>query len=180
MAIFVALLLSVSAWQTKDPAQWTGDDVSQILTDSPWSAPAKLYQSLDSASGRPKAVRVTIQWQSALPIRLAMAKKDGSAVDASAAPEEYVVVVSGLTASTYGLTPRKLKSTISLIRSGHERVYPSRVDIPDSQTVVFHFPKKDAISLDDKHVEFQLFTKKIHLNRKFVLKEMQFRGRLEL
>src|SRR5580704_4784936 len=101
MAILLALLLSVSAWQTKDPAQWTGDDVSQILTDSPWSAPAKLYQSLDSASGRPKAVRVTIQWQSALPVRLAMAKKDSAAVDASAAaPEEYVVVVSGLTAKT--------------------------------------------------------------------------------
>ena len=95
--------------------------------------------------------------------------------------EEYVVVIEGLpTAKDYGLTPRKLKSTISLIRSGHERVYPSKVDIRDGQTVVFHFPKKDSIALDDKHVEFQLFMKKIHLNRKFVLKEMQFRGQLEL
>src|SRR5579872_5326880 len=123
MALLVALVLSVVAWQAKDPAQWTDDDVRKILADSPWSAPAKLYQSLDSASGRPKAAPVTIQWQSALPVRLALAKKDGSPAD-PAPLEEYVVVVAGLTAQTYGLTPRKLKSTISLIRSGHERVYP--------------------------------------------------------
>ncbi len=179
MALLVALLLSVSPWLAKDPAQWTDDDASQLLADSPWSAPAKLYQSLDSASSRPKAVRVTIQWQSALPVRLALAKKDGSSVDA-APLDEYVVVVAGFTANTYGLTPRKLKSTISLIRSGHERIYPSKVDIPDDQTVIFHFPKKDPIAPTDKHVEFQLFAKKLHLNRKFDLKEMQFRGRLEL
>ena len=179
MALLVALLLSVFPWQAKDPAQWTDDDASQLLADSPWSAPAKLLQSLDSASGRPKVVRVTIQWQSALPVRLALAKKDGAPVD-PAPLDEYVIAVAGFTATTYGLTPRKLRSTISLIRSGHERVYPSKVDIPDDQTVVFHFPKKDPIVPTDKHVEFQLFVKKIHLNKKFDLKEMQFRGRLEL
>ena len=66
------------------------------------------------------------------------------------------------------------------IRSGHERIYPYKVDIVDGQTVIFHFPGKDPIAIGDKHVEFQLFLKKIHLNRKFVLKEMQFHGQLEL
>jgi hypothetical protein len=182
MVVLVALFLFASGWLTKDPAQWTDEDAGQILSDSPWTAPAKLYQSLDSATARPKRVPVTIQWQSALPVRLAMAKKDGKAVDPSTmtAFEDYVVIVEGLPAKEYGLTPRKLKSSISLIRSGHERIYPLKVDMPDSQSVIFHFPKKDPIALGDKHVEFQLFMKKIHLNRKFVLKEMQFRGQLEL
>ena len=114
--LYASMLSAAADWQTKEPAHWTDDDVNQILTDSPWSAIAKLYQSLDSPSGRPKSVRVTIQWQSALPVRSAMAKESGGTVDLvrDDALEEYVVIVTGLPAKDYGLTTRNLVSTISL------------------------------------------------------------------
>ena len=140
---------------------------------------------------------VTVQWESALPVRLAEAKTSGSAPDpASLKPlNEYVIAVIGLPKS--GLMPQgsiagpsdesdlrladRLK-TVTVLSVGHQRLSPTKVELNqgrDARTV-FHFQKSEPITLHDKDVEFRIQADRLDLRKKFALKDMEFQGKLEL
>ena len=51
-------------------------------------------------------------------------------------------------------------------------------DPPDG--LVFYFPRTDAITLEDKEVEFRLEYGRLKIKRKFKLKKMVYNGELEL
>ena len=155
-----------------------------------------------AGAARSGPTEVTIQWQSALVVRMAAAKKYGDAVDASAFKplDEYVIAVIGLPITAVGgpaasadnnntLTAEEerrveeqVKSSASLVRSGHEPLKPAKIELDQGKDgrMLLHFPKSDPIKASDKSVEFRLVMGHSELRKKFPLKEMEYRGKLAL
>jgi hypothetical protein len=155
-----------------------------------------------NSGSRSGPTEVTIQWQSALIVRMAATKKAGEPVDpASFQPlNEYVIAVIGLPITAVGgpaasadsantLTPEAeqrlqdhIRSSASLLRSGHEPLAPTKVELDQGADgrMLLHFPKSDPIRPSDKSVEFRLVTVHSELRKKFPLKEMEYQGKLEL
>lgn len=167
----------------------------------------RTYSSGSGGNGNASASRsgpteVTIQWQSALVVRMAAAKKAGESVDpASFKPlGEYVIAVIGLPITAVGgpaasadanntLTAEEeqrveehVKSSASILRPGHEALTPVQIELDQGKDgrMLIHFPKSEPIQASDKSVEFRLAIEHAELRKKFPLKEMEYRGKLEL
>ncbi len=81
----------------------------------------------------------------------------------------------------------QLKQRASLRVKGKDPVHPNHVQLNVQQAaadIYFFFPKGEDggldISLDDKEVEFRLETRQRTLKRKFKLKDMVYKGKLEI
>lgn len=146
---------------------------------------------------------VTIQWQSALVVRMAAAKKAGEPVDARAFKplDDYVIALIGLPLSAVGgraasadagdtqtaeetqRIEEHLKSSASLLRSGqHGALSPTKVELDQGKDgrMLLHFSKSDPILATEKSVEFHLDMGRTQVRKKFPLKEMEYQGKLEL
>lgn len=140
---------------------------------------------------------VTVQWQSALPVRLAEAKMSGGTVDpATIKPlNEYVIAVVGLPKSGFGsqrstsggedsdddkLTDH-LK-VITVLSFGDERLNPTKVELNQGRDgrTIFHFEKSEPVTVHDKDADFRITSDRMEIRRKFALKDMQYQGKLEL
>jgi hypothetical protein len=74
-----------------------------------------------------------------------------------------------------------LMSSTQLFRKGKDPIAPLDVKMnTTTNVVVFVFPKTDAISDDDKEVEFRTMVGRVQVKEKFSLKDMHFAGKLEL
>lgn len=143
-------------------------------------------------------VEVLVQWQSALPVRLAEAKSNGGSVDAAAmkALNEYVIAVIGLPkARLVSRGPAgsagdetddtqiadRLK-TITVLSVGHEQLNPAKVELDQGRDgrTVFHFEKSEPITLQDKDAEFRITGDRLEVKKKFALKDMEYQGKLAL
>jgi len=256
-----AVLCAASDWQKNDPAQWTGNDIYQILNNSPWSkivkttvtnakdpagqlsdqtpgggtAPpppntgqlpgvgrrgyggggygssSRTYssghtngssQSNTTSSSGQGPTEVTIQWQSALPVQIAAAKKVDENADLSTIKplDNYVVAVIGLPIRAIGgraasvdsdqttdeeetkNLENRLKSSTQLLRSGHEALTPIKVELNQGADgrILLYFSKSDPITTAEKTVEFRLIAGHTEIRKKFTLKEMEYHGKLEL
>lgn len=129
-------------------------------------------------------VRVTVRWESALPVRQAMAKR----MDAELTEESpsYIIAVAGL--------PRRSRSddddpdrlervriATTLSAKGRSGLAPQKLDLAkDGTTLLFVFRRDEPFSLDDKEVEFVTNMGPMELKRKFKLKEMVYQGKLAL
>lgn len=157
-----------------------------------------------TSSSNPKSgpTEVTIQWQSAPVVRMAAAKKAGAAVDpASFKPlDEYVIAVIGLPITAVGgraasadsdntMSAQEeqriqdhVKSSASILRSGHDPLTPTKVELDQGADgrMLIHFSKSDPISASDKTVEFRLAIGRKELQKKFLLKDMEYQGKLQL
>jgi hypothetical protein len=145
---------------------------------------------------------VTVQWQSAQVVRLALAKKAGTAVDAASfkPQDEYVIALIGLPITAVGgraasadsdattgpdeaqRIEEHVKSSASILRPGHEPLTPTKVELDQGSDgrMLIHFSKADPIDSKEKSVEFRLGTGKTQLQKKFTLKDMEYQGKLEL
>jgi hypothetical protein len=155
-----------------------------------------------ASSSKSGPSEVTVQWQSALVVQMAAAKKAGKTVDpASFKPlDEYVIALIALPVTAVGgraasadsdetvnqeetqRIEEHVKSTASILRPGHEPLTPTRVELnqgPDGRMLI-HFSKSDPITLREKSVEFRLGTGRTQLQKKFTLKDMEYQGKLEL
>lgn len=147
---------------------------------------------------------VTVQWASALPVRLAEAKLSGGSGDAADAKpadtkpmNEYVIAVIGFPKS--GFEPRDSSSgsgnddsndarladhlkTITVLSFGDERLNPTKVELNQGRDgrAVFHFDKVESINAKTKDAEFRITGQSMELKKKFPLKEMEYQGKLEL
>jgi hypothetical protein len=143
--------------------------------------------------------QVTIQWQSAVPVQIAAARKAGDqAATSSFKPlEDYVIGVIGIPAVALGgraastdsesttdqerqqRIADRVKTAASLVRSGHDPLTPTKVEMDQGfdGRILIHFPKSDPITLADKTVEFRLVLGKNELRKKFELKEMEYQGK---
>lgn len=157
-----------------------------------------------TSTSEPKAgpTEVAIQWQSALVVRMAAQKSGGGAMDpASFKPlDEYVIAVIGLPITALGgraasvdsdttlsgeeeqRIEEHVKSSASILRSGHEPLAPTKVELDQGADgrMLIHFSKLDAITASEKSVEFRLATGRAEVRKKFSLKEMEYQGKLQL
>jgi hypothetical protein len=141
---------------------------------------------------------VTVQWQSALPVRLAEAKLDGSTPETAAMKplDEYVIAVVGLPKSGFGPKPSGDSSgsgsddeafadhlkVITVLSFGNQRLNPRKVELNQGRDgrTVFHFEKSEPVTLQDKDAEFRITSDHMEIKKKFALKEMEYQGKLEL
>lgn len=139
---------------------------------------------------------VTVQWASALPVRLAEAKMSGGEVNAAGMKPltEYVIDVVGLPKS--GFEPRQNGSgeepddeqladhlkVITVLAYGSQRLNPVKVELNQGRDgrAVFHFEKSEGIRLEDKDAEFRITSDRMEIKKKFPLKDMEYQGKLEL
>jgi hypothetical protein len=154
--------------------------------------------------GAPQTL-VVVRWQSALPVKQALVRarfgaEAGTAADAKTilANEEayYVIAVDKLPRMGGGrqggegkgvADPERMRQIMarstSLIRKGKEPLKPEDIKMATGEktmTVYFIFPKSEAITLEDKDVEFVTRFGPLEIKRKFKLQDMVFAGKLEL
>ena len=75
----------------------------------------------------------------------------------------------------------QLMTSTQLVRKGKDPIAPVNILVNSTTNMVYlAFPKSDAISDDDKDVEFRMTMGRLLVKEKFSLKEMHFSGKLEL
>jgi hypothetical protein len=136
---------------------------------------------------------IVVRWDSALPIRLA------SKSSPERVAEYYEIFVSGLPingampggrsrgsggiSDSETLTAR-LKDKTSLQRKGQDPIFPDRVEMvttADQEGILFAFPRGTRpIAPADKDVTFVSAIGPLRIKAKFLLKDMVYKGRLEL
>ena len=154
------------------------------------------------SGGKSQPVEVTVQWQSALVVRMAEAKVAGDSVDTGSLKplDEYVIAVIGLPITALGGRAASLdsettssladqervadsvKSSAALLRSGHDPLKPIKVELDQGKDgrMLVYFSKSDPINSSNKTVEFHVPTKSGDLRVKFPLKDMEYQGKLQL
>jgi len=150
--------------------------------------------------------KLTIQWRSALPIRQALARAKFG-VEASTSPEarqfleseqsSYVIAVLGIPRSLLTGVGDASKSdavkkallggaSITIANGKNNRPLPSTrpIDIEfrvaGAIDVFFIFPRTTPLAVDDKDVEFSIKLGHLAFKERFPLKDMLFKGGLEL
>jgi hypothetical protein len=135
-----------------------------------------------------RRLTTTVVWISALPVRQAIARLRAG-VDAPVLPGEdeafYVVAVAGMpTRVAQAGTLGEVMEKTALKSKRKEPIKPADIRIvPESQQTVrveFVFPRSNAITLDDKEIEFVTKMGAADITKKFGLAEMVVRGRLAL
>ena len=133
-----------------------------------------------------KRGKLTVRWESALPVRTAELKaRETGAPDWDG--DYYAIAVydvPGLTGSNMKTLGADLKRLAFLKRDGKKDLKPARVEVVPlgnaMARVVYLFPRSEAITLEDKYVEFVAQIGRIYLAPTFSPGEMQFQGKLEL
>jgi hypothetical protein len=141
----------------------------------------------DSGGSRTQSFPVTVRWESALPVRLARHRSSNS--EAADQPEkDYVIAVAGMpmqSASDRSRDPDQVREELMemtmLDRRGKTALRPSdvKLDSGDGQ-VRFFFHRDQPLDLDDREVTFQTNLGQMKLEKKFRLKDMEYKGKLEL
>lgn len=130
--------------------------------------------------------KVTLRWESALPVRSAELKAHDN--DAPTLDEKhYVVAVYGVPNNQLNGDAKKiadqLKGKASIKRDGKKDIKPSSVEVldrPDGPVVVYAFPTTNEITSSDRRLEFDANIGRLELEQSFFTEEMTFQGKLEL
>ena len=146
-------------------------------------------------AGAAPSMSLFVRWVSSIPVKQAMVRSkygDEAAtaresIDYLARQEShYIVAVVGLPRRMSGFVQRNpdaLKENTMLKRKKKEPINPDDVQTQANERTAnffFMFPKTDAITVDDKDVEFIMKTQRFEVKRKFKLKNMVFDGELSL
>ncbi|MEP7354633.1 MAG: hypothetical protein ABI824_15505, partial [Acidobacteriota bacterium] len=97
-----AILWGADFWGTKPVAEWSDKEVQGLITKSPWA------DKVDVDGGIPNAPASTVRliWRTALPMKQALAKRNGTldtpATNAAFARQEqsYILQLVGMPGST--------------------------------------------------------------------------------
>lgn len=192
------------------PSDWTDAEVRLLLNKSPWAKEGSISDtsrmgSLSSAPGgggggrRTARARsgtsssgaaastapvvtwkATIRWESALPVREALHRGAPGQV-----PEDYILNVFG---EVPGFDPDTgdaiLKDNTILEHKGDQvklnRVEPAPKNSLSEDGTLFYFSRLLALKLEDKEVTFSTKLGPLKVKCKFTLKDMLYRGNLDL
>ena len=165
-------LFAQSFWDNKDFMRWTGEEVTKLTTDSPWAQ---------------KVNDLTITWLTALPVKQALLKERMEAGGALAESAKEIIAggemyyAIGLT----GLTPDTAKklTEAALRLPDKPQIDPANANFqPSGRTVdvMILFPRTKPITVEDKEVEVILKLDGVEIGKKFPLKDMVYKGKLEL
>ena len=144
--------------------------------------------------------QVLVRWESALPVRQALERRQVQVEKLTPeqaeqffeqAPSEYVVVLGGVPiAETIGTTLEEVKASTYLKTGDKQRIMAQDVHkprLPKESLAAgqvpgwyFSFPRATPIELRHKSVEFFTEVGQFKIKKKFKLKDMLFEGKLEL
>ena len=219
-------------WDTKPFANWSDQEVQQMLTDSPWSRSVQIVlnvvgrsgglgESEGAGGGRARGaggdaagddgggrggggrgggtafatpvpqLKLQIAWRSAMPLKQALVRAQvgaGGTVPGTLqqlldrAEPRYIVTVEGLPVR-YARAVEAMKAD-AVLKRGTKRpiacVLLEAQQVGPGVVVAFGFPKDDPIAASDRDVEFLTKLGQFEIKKKFSLKDMAFRGQLEL
>ncbi|MBV8847503.1 MAG: hypothetical protein JO307_32230 [Bryobacterales bacterium] len=194
-------------WDEKTPDQWTKDEIEQMLTNSPWAKPAsvsfnnsvgilgspgygrpgRIYGApgvgdQNKKGSGPLAFQAVIRWESARPIRIA---EKNNAFEGS---DYYVVAAIGDFPSVGEANEDQeareqrremLQEFTKLDRKGDSPIYLDRIE-PVAAGMRFYFSKLEPIKPANKEITFTTKIGPLEMKAKFPLKDMVYRGKLEL
>jgi hypothetical protein len=139
----------------------------------------------------PFRIKLTISWRSALPVKQGLAR-GRLGLNATVPPEaeefltreetSYVIALFGLPPQ-YGMAAQAAKDATVLRRDGKPDIHAGELTAERTQVglvLVATFPRTDPIALEDKDVEFVTKLNDLEVKKKFKLKDMVFKGKLEL
>lgn len=185
-------------WDRKDPAQWSAGDIEKLLKRSPWAEQVTVNGGgvVDApppggrgggmpggmgggATGGPPsggtALRPTVRWDSALPIVFALGKKQRSASDT----EFYTISVSDLPYGSRGGTMFEAAAAYLYVKD-KARVRAENLTV-GTGSIRFYFPRASyPLTREDREVTFEAQLGPMDVKAKFSLKDMLYRGQLEL
>lgn len=149
-----------------------------------------------SAAMPGSSMTTIIRWQSAKPVKQALAKaKYGSEIDTIPQIKElvdreethYVIALTDLPRGLSRLDPAQvqkiLKDATALTVKGRDLMHPEVIQLlpgKESTSLYFAFSRAKAITLEDKEVQFSTHIGSWEFKKKFKLQEMVFAGKLEL
>jgi hypothetical protein len=144
----------------------------------------------------PSGVTVTLLWQTALPVRQALIKRQygaeaGTSPEAKAKLERvdqvYVLTLIGMPGYTIGAAQGDRKMALlestTLMVAGKPPLKAVDVQISSGRgasNVRFLFPKTTTFAVEDKEMEFSSKFDKTPVKKKFKLKDMVFNGKVEM
>jgi len=148
---------------------------------------------LDSQAA--SSIPVTVVWESALPVRQALARRKYGA-EAGTSPEaqkfldqngSYVIAVAGIPDALAQASAARGKAALlagtNLSVKGKPPLNATGVEVgPPGKVVevIFTFAKTAPFSMDDKDIEFSTQFGAVAVRYKFRLKDMLYQGKLEL
>jgi hypothetical protein len=150
----------------------------------------------DFGGGGPSGVSVTILWQTAMPVKQALIKRQYGA-EAGTSPEAkakldrsepvYVLTLSGMPGSMLGAAQGDRKAALLdltvLTVPGKPPLKATDVQVTGGRgtgNVFFVFPKTTTFTVEDKEVDFSTKFDKTPVKGKFKLKDMVFNGKVEM
>jgi hypothetical protein len=203
---FSAEVFAREFWNDRMPSDWTDAEIRQLLTKSPWAKEASIVDTalrgpLSSApsgggGGRrrgggsaskqqgttPAAAelvkwKATVRWESALPVRAALHR--GAPEET---PTDYILNVLGDVPSAEA--DAALMENTKLEHKGDQiklsRVEPAPKTNLSPAGTLFYFSRLLALQVEDKEVTFSTKLGPLEVKCKFTLKDMLYRGNLEL
>jgi hypothetical protein len=175
-------------WNRKDINDWTGDEILQLTTRSPWAVQARVLPNQGKDKGSTHGIEPDVSGGHArnretgsIPI---VAVQEATVVWASARPlvdvlkthfppdfaNHYVISISNL--------PLPPGATASLQAKGKESLGAGLIDNIKSGSI-FGFTKELLpLSAGDKEAIFSLSSDRYSIRARFDLKEMVYRGEL--
>jgi hypothetical protein len=197
-------------WNEKMPSDWTDAEIHQLLNQSPWAKEASISDTTQRGSLGPTAAggaggggrrggrtatsqrgvapsagprvawKAIVRWESALPVREAVHR--GAPGDA---PEDYILNVFGeVPGVDLDSGDAIVKDNTTLEHKG-DQIKLNRVELAPSTSVseagtLFYFSRLLALKPEDKEVTFTTKLGPLKVKCKFTLKDMLYRGKLEL
>ena len=200
-------------WNERKPEDWSGSEVKELLTKSPWAKDASITDNGQiGGMGVPRGAaarrggrggtgqaggtentsakikwKAIVRWESALPVREALKK---------AAPQDvkdfYVLNVIGNLPGAVSSSVEKpdsaslqhLKEVTRLEHKGDlvhlSRVEPAAENDLSPAGTLFYFSRMLALMLEDKEALFSTKIGPLDVKCTFTLKDMLYRGALEL
>lgn len=221
-----AALLMAEFWDDRAFTEWNDKQVQRILEDSPWaqSTPVTLKGEARDGSGgggggrgrgmaivgfgfqgrggglsipqAPRPTMVVVRWESALPVRQALARmqfrgevetSDDAVEYLSRTPTSYVVRIVGIPARGDLGTPESLMAGARLTPRNADPIQAIQAQVDRAGRGVdlfLAFPKEPpaghVFTEDDRNVQLELSTDTIELRHRFNLRDMVYQGKLEM
>lgn len=138
-----------------------------------------------------KVPKLTVRWESALPVREAELKAHDENAPTLEDANHYAIAVYGIPANLVGADYKSLadesKKKATLSRDGKKDMKPSSVQVlrrEDGPVVLFLFlkpkDKKEIITKEDRRVQFDATIGRLAFSQAFYLEDMTFQGKTEL
>jgi hypothetical protein len=199
-----------STWEDRNPPEWTPEDIQIILNRSAWTREVTLEVTPSAAApgqpakrpqghGVPIDFKALVRWESGLPVRLARradprSDKAGGQYQLSInrLPLAFIEQTSGsgMVHPDQGasvMTPEiaaQIAQNSTLERTGKNAIRANHaewVEAEFSPRVVIFFPLgKDPIQAEDREVSLVSQVGALGVRARFLLKDMVYRGKLEL